>query len=160
MWIESIGAEVTWNQGEKMDPNGIGTHSVNNHGWKGILKNQSNNNNATGLHVVNGNWGGSADARDGNLVPGTPSLNGHHKVIENYVHDTFNNNGGVAPDKMSYKADVWTPYTQTMDYTNKNSGDEIPYNDPTIKCNVKVGPNTIVNNQVVALGGGTKIVVP
>jgi hypothetical protein len=61
---------------------------------------------------------------------------------------------------MSYEADVWTPYDQTMDLTKKDSGDEIPYKDATIKCNVIVGSNKIVDNKQVELGGGTKIVVP
>lgn len=159
-WIESIGAEVTWNKGETMDPNGIGTHDVHNHGWVGVLKNQSNNNNATGLHMVNAQWGGSADALKGNLVPGTPSLNGHHKSIENKVHNQFKNNGGKAPDNMSYRADVWTDYPQTINYKNKKSGEEFPYKDATITCNVIVGTKKEVDNENVKLGGGIKVVVP
>ncbi|MFT6922731.1 MAG: hypothetical protein ACJA1C_001737 [Crocinitomicaceae bacterium] len=159
-WIESTEAEVTWNKGETMDPNGIGSHKVNNHGWKGILKNQSNGNNATGLHMVNANWGGSANALEGNLVPGTPSLNGHHKSIENAVHNLFSDNGGIAPDDISYKADVWTPYSQKINLKNATSGDEIDYHDPTIKCTVIVGSTKEVDNEKVELGGGTKIVVP
>ena len=159
-WTESTGAKVTWTKGETMDPGSIGSHTVNNHGWVGLLKNQSNGNNATGLHVVNANWGGSANALDGNLVPGTPSLNGHHKSIENAVHNLFKNNGGTAPQNMSYKADVWTPYAQIMDLTKNKSGDEIPYKDAIIKCTVTVGSNKPVDNEQVELGGGTKIVVP
>lgn len=159
-WTESISSEVSWNKGEKMDPNNIGSHKVANRDWKGLLKNQSNGNNATGLHVVNANWGGSGDALNGNIVPGTPSLNGHHKSIENEVHNLFINNGGKAPDNMSYKADVITPYPQVMDLTKKKSGDVITYDDPSIKCTVKVGANTPVDNEEVKLGGGTKIVVP
>lgn len=159
-WTESISAKVTWNKGEIMDPGSIGSHVVNNHGWFGLLKNQSNGNNATGLHVVNANWGGSANALEGNLVPGTPSLNGHHKSIENEVHNLFKNNGGTAPKKMSYEADVITPYPQTIDLTKNKSGDEIPFKDPSIKCTVTVGSETPVDNAEVALGGGTKIVVP
>lgn len=56
-WIESVDAEVSWNKGEIMDPNSQGSSTVNNHGWKGVLKNQSNGNNATGLHMVNAKWG-------------------------------------------------------------------------------------------------------
>lgn len=159
-WTESTGAKVTWKKGETMDPYSIGSHKVNNHGWVGLLKNQSNGNNATGLHVVNANWGGSANALEGNLVPGTPSLNGHHKTIENKVHSQFSTNSGKAPEDMSYEADVWTPYPQTMDLTKNKSGDEIPYKDAIIKCTVKVGTGTIVNNEAVELGGGTKIVIP
>ncbi len=61
---------------------------------------------------------------------------------------------------MSYKADVITPYPQVMDLTKKKSGDVITYDDPSIKCTVKVGANTPVDNEEVKLGGGTKIVVP
>lgn len=159
-WIESTGAKVSWKKGEIMDPDSIGSHTVHNHGWKGLLKNQSNGNNATGLHVVNANWGGSADALDGNLVPGTPRLNGRHKTIENEVHNQFKNNGGKAPKDMSYEADVITPYDQTIDLTKNKSGDEIYYEDPSIKCTVIVGSETLVDNEQVELGGGTKIVVP
>ncbi|WP_255423370.1 DUF4157 domain-containing protein [Undibacterium sp. CY21W] len=159
-WIESTGAKVSWKKGEIMDPNSIGSHTVHNHGWVGLLKNQSNGNNATGLHVVNANWGGSANALDGNLVPGTPSLNGHHKSIENKVHNLFKNNGGKAPENMSYEADVWTPYDQTMDLTKNKSGEELPYKDAIIKCTVIAGTETLVDNEQVELGGGTKIVVP
>lgn len=159
-WIESTRAEVSWQQGEIMDPNNQGSHDVHNNNWVGLLKNQSNNNNATGLHVVNANWGGSANALEGNLVPGTPSLNGHHKAIENQVHNQFKNNGGQAPENMSYEADIVRPYPQTIDLRQNNSGDVILYNDPTITCTVNVGSNTLVNNEQVALGGGTKIIVP
>jgi hypothetical protein len=96
-WIESTGAKVTWNQGETMDPSSKGSREVNNHGWVGLLKNQNNGNNATGLHVVNANWGGSANALEGNLVPGTPSLNSHHKSIENQVHTQFGYSGPCRP---------------------------------------------------------------
>ncbi|WP_234030544.1 DUF4157 domain-containing protein [Undibacterium sp. 14-3-2] len=159
-WTESISSKVTWKKGEIMDPKSIGSHTVHNHGWKGLLKNQSNGNNATGLHVVNANWGGSANALDGNLVPGTPRLNGRHKTIENEVHNQFKNNGGKAPENMSYEADVITPYDQTIDLTKNKSGDEICYEDPSIKCTVIVGSETLVDNEQVELGGGTKIVVP
>ncbi|GAB5419140.1 MAG: hypothetical protein Crog4KO_06480 [Crocinitomicaceae bacterium] len=159
-WTESVDAEVRWNKGDKMDPNSQGSSRVKNHGWKGLIKNQDNNNNATGLHMVNAKWGGSADANDGNLVPGTPSLNGHHKRIENEVHNLFNNNGGKAPDKLVYKAEAYTPYPQTLDLSKSKSGKEVRYHDPKINCTVKLGTNTVVNKKPVDLGGGTKIVVP
>jgi hypothetical protein len=37
-WTESISSKVTWKKGEIMDPKSIGSHTVHNHGWKGLLK--------------------------------------------------------------------------------------------------------------------------
>lgn len=82
--------------------------------WKDVLIDAGTNNSATQLHLVNMDWGGKGGATDGNIFPGSQSLNGHHKKQENKFRGLFSGVGKTAPAPMTYTCSTNGP---VPDYT-------------------------------------------
>lgn len=138
---------VEYAQGEKKSSDGTGTE--NPAAWGGWLQNQANTNNATQLHVVNQRWGGKGGKTEKNIVPGSPSLNAHHKTAEGKFDDCFGADDKALED-CKYECIATPAYTQSVDV----SAGDVLYNDPVIKVNItKSGVTTPYD---VDPGGGVK----
>lgn len=112
--------------------------------WNGVLLDAgySSDRNATRLHVINSNFGGSGDNNGGNLHPGSQRLNKNHlyqaeNVLKNLLSDENLDNESLY-------------YTCTFDWNPKSVYGYIE--DPVITCNI--GTNEESKNFYVSQGDG------
>lgn len=144
---ECTNNSVEYAQGEKKLT--TGTDTENPAKWDGWLKNQANTNNASQLHVVNQRWGGKGTKAGKNIVPGSPSLNGHHKGPEGKFDDCFGDDDKALMN-CKYECTATPAYGTAVDVT---TGDAL-YADPTIS--VTITKNGVATTHPVAPGGGVK----
>ncbi|WP_430402740.1 hypothetical protein [Fluviicola sp.] len=138
---------VEYAQGEKKLSTGTDTDSPAK--WDGWLKNQANANNATQLHVVNQRWGGKGGKAEKNIVPGSPSLNGHHKGPEGKFDECFGSDDKALMN-CKYECTATPAYGTDVDV---KSGDVLCA-DPTVS--VTITKNGTPTTHPVAAGGGVK----
>jgi len=149
-WTEGTAVWAKWAGGEEIkveSPDG----EVSNNGWRGALMDRLSLKSATGLHMLNAQWGGSADCLQGNIVPGSKSLNGHHKKVENLVRVAQIQLGGKVP--ILYYVEVEPAYERDFDYTKFRLEDgkyTIP--DPNIYCGIETDHHIVLPRTPVILG--------
>ncbi|MBC3875170.1 DUF4157 domain-containing protein [Undibacterium sp. LX15W] len=125
--------------------------------WKDVLIDAGTNNAATQLHLVNMDWGGKGGSADGNIFPGSQSLNGHHKTQENKFRRLFSAPGDKAPVAMTYTCSTNGPVGNHTFPLGPAAAD-VPLADHTV--NVRVTDDTnggSLLNENVAAGANMKI---
>ena len=125
--------ECTYNyvKYNKNDIRQYGTGTKNPAAWAGWIRNQSNGNNASQLHVVNRRWGGLGDIDGKNIVPGSPAENSHHLHQAEVFFDNHcfgGSSGMVALRNCTYECWATPSYPDKIDVTHSNK----LYDDPKI----------------------------
>lgn len=82
----------------------MGTDTSGDADWKDILMDNGNTNSATRLHVVNKAWGGKGGNKEGNIHPGSKSLNQHHKTQEGKFKTLLKDS---SKDNLAVKYECW-----------------------------------------------------
>lgn len=108
----------------------IGTGLDSKVAFGGHLKDKKSGCNATRLHVVNMLWGGKGGNSDGNIHPGSKSLNGHHKKQENVFKRLLDD---ASKDGVDLQYECWFSGMPS----NIKIGDQI--NDPKIEVQITEG---------------------
>jgi hypothetical protein len=136
---------VEFSKGDKKPDTGTTTGTA---AWADWLKNQTNSNNATQLHVVNRRWGGLGGSGDKNIVPGTPAVNSHHLHEAEVEFDKCFDSSHKAINNCKYVCSATPAYGTAVDVS---SGD-VHHNDPAIS--VAITDNGSTTNHSVTPGGG------
>lgn len=134
---------VEFKSGEKKPTSGTTTGTA---AWEGWLKNKSNDNNATQLHVVNRRWGGLGGKDDGNIVPGTPAENSHHLHQGEKKFDECFDSSNKAINDCKYECTATPKYGTSVDI----SGGDKQFGDPTLS--VKITDNGIATTYPITDG--------
>jgi hypothetical protein len=125
--------------------------------WKDVLIDAGTANAATQLHIVNMDWGGRGGSADGNIFPGSQSLNGHHKTQENKFRRLFSGPGNTAPVAMTYTCSTTGPVGNYAFPLGPAAAD-VPLADHTVTVNVRDDTNGLsLLSENVAAGANMKI---
>lgn len=125
--------------------------------WKDVLIDAGTNNSATQLHIVNMDWGGKGGSADGNIFPGSQSLNGHHKTQENKFRNLFSGPGKTAPVPMTYTCSTNGP-VGNYTFPLGPAAADVPLADHTVNVSVTNDTNgASLLNENVAAGANMKI---
>lgn len=125
--------------------------------WKDVLIDAGTNNSATQLHIVNMDWGGKGGSADGNIFPGSQSLNGHHKTQENKFRNLFSGAGKTAPVAMTYTCSTNGP-VGNYTFPLGPAAADVPLADHTVNVSVTDDTNGgSLLNENVAAGANMKI---
>ena len=125
--------------------------------WKDVLIDAGTNNAATQLHLVNMDWGGKGGSGDGNIFPGSQSLNGHHKTQENKFRRLFSAPGDKAPVAMTYTCSTSGP-VPNYTFPAGPAAPDVPLADHTVNVSVRDDTNGLsLLNENVAAGKDMKI---
>ncbi len=152
---ETTTNSVSYAIGDKVEKaGGTGTGTAE---WKDVLIDAGTNNSATQLHIVNMDWGGKGGSADGNIFPGSQSLNGHHKTQENKFRNLFSGAGKTAPVAMTYTCSTNGPVANYTFPLGPAAAD-VPLADHTVNVSVTDDTNGgSLLNENVAVGKDMKI---
>lgn len=152
---ETTTNSVSYAIGDKVEKaGGTGTGTAE---WKDVVIDAGTGNAATQLHIVNMDWGGKGGSGDGNIFPGSQSLNGHHKTQENKFRNLFSGAGKTAPVAMTYTCSTSGP-VGNYTFPLGPAAADVPLADHTVNVSVSDDTNGgSLLNENVAAGPGMKI---
>jgi hypothetical protein len=149
---ETTANSVSYTAGEKCAQSG-GT-ATGTAEWSGVVIDAGTGNAATQMHIVNKDWGGGGGHSDGNIFPGSQSLNGHHKVQENAFRKLFTGANSTAPVDMTYTCSTSGPIGDHA-FPSGTKAPDVTLADHTVNVTVTDDTNnTTLLSQNVAAGPG------